>query len=330
MVYTTKDISDLTGLSRQRLAELNELKIIEPSSYRNNKKYKLYDEKQLDDLCIIAVMLKCNKTPSEIKGLIAQNKTKNLYDILDIIRTEAEDIVKVITNIQIVGPEVLTKSFNSIGRTSLHDIAERYRTYEKNLEDGTEHIVNQNSKNEEYFEDIFEKKFKSAINGFVKAKKTRNKQDVKTAIKDMLKFFKVISNNNPVQYLISEAYALQGGGFESDYVNSLAGTNISNYISETILNEYIPKLEKEIAGCFREIDINKNKYTDKEVQLATKKMIECFEKYILFDDLTQKGNQIVNMIKMLGIREQNLSNADEFLLKALEFYNNQKKGEKNG
>ena len=40
--------------------------------------------------------------------------------------------------------------------------------------------------------------------------------------------------------------------------------------------------------------------------------------------------EIFNMIKMLGIREQDLSNADEFLLKALEFYNNQKKGEKNG
>ena len=325
MEFQPKEIMNITGLNRQVLAELDKLNIISPNSYRNKKKYKLYDEKQLDDLCIIGILIKCNKTPRDIKKLINENKTKSLYDILEIVRQEAEDISKVITNIQFVGPSMLTKSFCSMGMVSLHDIAERYRKYERSLEEGIQHIDSQKSKRDDYLAEVFEKEFKRVILYFVKAKKTNNKNDLKIALKEIYGFFKVISNNHPIQYLLSESKALQGEGFESEYVNYLAGVNIANYISDEILNHYIPKLNKEILDCFKNVNINKDKYNSKKVQVAISKMITCIDKYILFDDFTQNGNQLLNILKVSNLKEQNITEFVGYIIKALDYYSNHKK-----
>lgn len=330
MEFAPKDIMELTGLNRQCLAELDKHKIISPSSKKGSKNYKLYDEKQLDDLCIISIILKCNKTINDIDKIIKENNVKDLYELLDIIKSEAEDIIETITNIQIVGSKMLTKTFHSLSKTSLHDIAERYRKYQRNLTKGVEHIIEENNSSEEYFDEIFEKEFKEVIDCFVKAKKNNSKNEIKVALKVMYDFFKSFSNDDPVKYMVSEAYALQGGGFESEYVDTLANDNISNYISDAILNEYMPKLDEEIVECFNGIDITKDKYDDKKTKIAIKNMISCFEKYIMFDDFTQKGNQIFNMLNMTKLREKKSTKYQDFIIEALKVYNKEKGEKDNG
>ena len=99
--YSTQDIIELTGLNRQHLVELDKLNIVRPSSYRNDKKYKLYDEKKLDDLCIISLMIKCKETPKSIRKIMDDNNTKTLYELLDIVKKDSENIVKVMDILQI-------------------------------------------------------------------------------------------------------------------------------------------------------------------------------------------------------------------------------------
>ena len=328
--YSTQDIIELTGLNRQHLVELDKLNIVRPSSYRNDKKYKLYDEKKLDDLCIISLMIKCKETPKSIRKIMDDNNTKTLYELLDIVKKDSENIVKVITGMQIVGPTLFTESYNSIGDKSLSVIAAKMNSYEKKMEAEIEKVVNEiDVENENSIED-YDKKFIKVLNKFVDAKESKEKTDTEHAIDTLEEYFKAISKDNYKKYIIAEAIALQGNGLESETVNELVKKPISTYISESIFNRYVPIIEKEVNECLEEIDLNKNDYKDIVTQNAICKLVEVYDKYILFDDLSSKENQVLGAFKKIGIRGKNFNESDDFVIKALEYYKKQKEDIRNG
>ena len=328
--YSTQDIIELTGLNRQHLVELDKLNIVKPSSYRNDKKYKLYDEKKLDDLCIVSFMIKCKETPKSIRKIMDVNNTKTLYDLLDIVKKDSENIVKVITGMQIIGPTLFTKSYNSIGDKSLSDIATKINSYEKKMEKEIENVVNEiDVENEDSLKN-YEEKFVKVLNEFVYAKESNDKTKIENALDALEEYYKTISQDNYKKYIIEEAILLQGNGLETEVVNELVKKPISTYISESILNRYVPIIEKEVNDCFENIDLNKNNYKDDTTQDAIHKLIEVYDKYILFDDLSSKENQVLGIFKKIGIRENNFSESDDFVLKALEYYKIQKEDKKNG
>lgn len=172
--------------------------------------------------------------------------------------------------------------------------------------------------------------FAEIFNDFVKAKESKKKDELEQAINKLEELFKTISKNNYIKYIMSEAIALQGNGLESEAVNELVKKPIATYVAESIFNKYVPIMEREINECFKGIEINKDNYKESKIQTAIGRLIEIYDKYILFDDLSEKENQILGIFKKIGIREKNFLESDKYTIKALEYYKEQKEIKKNG
>ena len=313
-----KDICKLTGINRFQLSELNKYGIIKPDNIKNKNGTKEYDKSKINEFYIIAFLLKGGLTPTKIKNLMKENNIDDLYKLLELAKENAMDFVNAINLIQLKGEKWLYEKYGSFVDYSLHDISEIFlKIVDKYQDDlGVANI-------DKFIGDDL----KDAVLKFVDAKEKPTKNNIASAIKGIEKHFLVaFGENNYLKYLLNEAFALKENNAESDYINNIAGNDISSFISEKIFEKHGSIVIKQIDKIIDSIDMN----NQEEVEIALKSITEECKNYILCIEEDKEEETVLCFITMLYESKTNKTKVDTFIQKSLEYYIKQNKEEKDG
>ena len=245
-IFEVKDICRMTGLTRREIFEYQNY--IKPVAYKNDAKYKLFDETALEQFRQVSIYLELDFSPAQIKELLMNgelDKEESLLKQIELLKEKQKKIADMLylsEHIYKIGlPYINVLSYISNDFSEMVDIIrkreERIISSDvmkriEGVSESTKRRIDQLLLSILNLENLSEEEYKSNIVGLI--------EELETIFKRELSVNKYMINN------IFSVFAMGGnvGHIFDEYYGKDAGETIGIAVTEYYAEQYYPVLEK--------------------------------------------------------------------------------------
>lgn len=301
-LYEVKEIEEYTGLNRKDLFVYEES--IPPVKRKDNagsnakggehKGYKLYDQKELEKLCMAALFKKLGAAPKRINELFAEgNFDKN--DVFDELifeagkkRQEADDIITVANVLKELNIEAVSQSFFQLN--NLHGLAEQLRR-ELNS-DETKKVIEKLDKSAE--EKLFE--IYRGFDGYTEEDLESDK--VEAQVEKLKRFAVEVLGVDWSRFLSGQANSLVAVDAYAKDIEKRTRRGLPEFIADAIfayqINHFWDEGENVVEDLEKCIGMD---YSEKRVKAGLEKFMMLLNRWFGYRNYAE-GENIISKLKL--------------------------------